>query len=395
MQYIEDNRKMKSNKRGSINPNVTLRLWVKAGGRCEICNKYLLEDELTTQPLNLADRAHNVGVSGGKRSARSKSILTLEERNSEVNLLLLCKNHHKLIDTYPDKYPVEFLKEIKLEHEKMIKDLTGMTDDRKSVVLRMMNNIKGNSISISDEELRETLFICEKRFPDFLLNKENNIEINLKNLPEFITPAYWEIGKQIIDFVVEKQIEPKTDDKNIKHISVFALARIPFLVYLGYRLGDKIPTDIYQKQKNENENWIWGKNHSGIKFTASRFQKGKNESKVALIASISGKVHKSNLPKFIDSDYTLYEIKPKSEIPNRNIIRSKKTLVSFRESYQKLLRLIESENPGLDELLFFPAIPLSAAVHCGRELLKGPSPALTIFDMEKSKYIKTITIPKH
>jgi hypothetical protein len=289
---------------------------------------------------------------------------------------------------------VEELKKIKSDHEKRIKYLTGLTDDRKSVVLRMMNNIKGYSITISNTEVREALITCEKRFPDYLLQTENNIEINLKNLPEPASAAYWKIGKQKIDSVIEKQIEPQTDEKIIKHISIFALARIPFLVYLGYRLGDKIPVDIYQKQRSGKENWIWCNNKKSVYFTFRKVQRGRKKTKVALLASISGKVHKEALPAFINSDYTLYEIMPIKESPDRDIIRSKLILSNFKTAYQKLLRMIEREHITLNELLLFPALPLSTAVHCGRELLKDTSPSLVIYDKENNKYIKTITISK-
>ena len=43
----------------------------------------------------------------------------------------------------------------------------------------------------------------------------------------------------------------------IRHISLFAAARIPLLVYLGSKLDDKIPIDLYQKHRGGNEDWHW------------------------------------------------------------------------------------------------------------------------------------------
>lgn len=380
------------NKRGSINYNSTLRLWVKAGGRCEICNKYLLEDELTTTPINLAERAHNVGISGGKRSARSNNDLDFEERNNEENLLLLCRDHHKLIDTYSEKYPVELLHEIKLEHEKIIKFLTGMTDDKKSVVLRMMNDIRGSSILISNEEVRETLYKCDNRYPEFILKHENNIEINLKNLPEPVSNSYWKMGKHIIDDVVTRQINPLVNEKILKRLSIFALARIPLLIYLGFKLGDKIPVDIYQKQRNINEDWIWDKNSKPIEFKYKRINVNKNFNRFALILSLSGKISKKQLPINLEDSFNIYEISPIKILPNRSIIKNKKTLNNFRNALEIVLRKIENECYQYSDLFIFPAIPISASIVLGREFLKGITPNITIFDLEKGKFIKTYKI---
>ena len=82
------------------NPEV-LKLWVRAGGRCEFdgCNKYLLEDESTGFPVSIADVAHIVGRKKNPRSPRGEDSLPIKERNKVENLILLCPEHHsKIVD---------------------------------------------------------------------------------------------------------------------------------------------------------------------------------------------------------------------------------------------------------------------------------------------------------
>lgn len=370
-----------------------IKLWTKSGGRCAICNEYLLKDSLTGQIFNFGEKAHNIGVGSGK-SPRSNSPLTADERNVEENLLLLCQKHHTMIDTkkFLKEFTPEKLLEIKRNHENRIFNATRLGNDRMSVVLRMTNRIKKHSIAISDEEVRLALDKCESRFPDYMLSTDNNVEINLTALADPINSAYWTSGRQTIDDKISKQIEPKTDEKKIKHISIFALARIPLLIYLGYRLGDKIPIDVYQKQRNSNEDWIWCGDKEPETFKYERLQKGTDHTKIVLLASISGKIHSSHLPKSITPEYSIYEITPSNEKPHRDIINSKDTLINFKKSYQLLMRHIEKENPHAKDILLFPALPVSAAVYVGRELLLDTSPSLTIFDREGNKYIKTFSI---
>ena len=85
-------------------PKVTdsdkLKLWVRAGGRCEFpgCNDYLLEDELTGYEFPFAELAHNVGKKKNPKSPRGMNELPIEERSLPENLLLLCPTCHNLID---------------------------------------------------------------------------------------------------------------------------------------------------------------------------------------------------------------------------------------------------------------------------------------------------------
>src|SRR5688572_9246395 len=72
-----------------------VKLWVCSGGRCAICNDYLLENELTGHVLNVGEMAHNVGRRRSKRSPRGMDDLPVEERNKAENLLLLCDRDHK------------------------------------------------------------------------------------------------------------------------------------------------------------------------------------------------------------------------------------------------------------------------------------------------------------
>ena len=47
--------------------------------------------------------------------------MTAVQINSIENLMLLCTEHHKLIDTKPYEYPIERLLEIKKRHEERIR----------------------------------------------------------------------------------------------------------------------------------------------------------------------------------------------------------------------------------------------------------------------------------
>jgi hypothetical protein len=66
----------------------------------------------------IGDVAHIVAEE--EDGPRGVSPLSLEERNSEPNLVLLCKPHHKQVDDDESTYTVNFLTQTKVSHEKWL-----------------------------------------------------------------------------------------------------------------------------------------------------------------------------------------------------------------------------------------------------------------------------------
>ena len=60
----------------------------------------------------------------GRQAAgpRGNSPLTAEQRDRYANLILLCRNHHRIIDDSPETYTVEALHLLKQQHEQWVED---------------------------------------------------------------------------------------------------------------------------------------------------------------------------------------------------------------------------------------------------------------------------------
>lgn len=94
-------------------------LWGKSGNRCAICQNVLVEGETDTVDESIVgEEAHIVARS--ENGPRGISELTLNERDKYDNLILLCRNHHKVVDDQPTEYTVEKLKQIKEAHESWV-----------------------------------------------------------------------------------------------------------------------------------------------------------------------------------------------------------------------------------------------------------------------------------
>lgn len=97
-----------------IPARVVKELYAKSGNCCAFsgCNEQLFED------ANVGQICHIQGVNPG--SARYNPDLPEEVVNSIDNLILLCSNHHKLIDEREDLFPVKKLLEMKKTHENFV-----------------------------------------------------------------------------------------------------------------------------------------------------------------------------------------------------------------------------------------------------------------------------------
>lgn len=103
-------------------------LWGRAGNRCAMCRVELSQDTSTvTASFTLGEQAHIAGEKKG--SARWSDALTLEERNSYHNLILLCPTHHTEIDKNEADWPVEKLYLRKSTHELWVKETLGDSAD--------------------------------------------------------------------------------------------------------------------------------------------------------------------------------------------------------------------------------------------------------------------------
>ena len=105
-------------------------LWGRAAQKCSFpdCEMKLTQDKiLASDSFPLGQQAHIIGAT--KNSPRGKSNLTKKERDSYYNLILLCPNHHTLIDKNPDDYTIEKLHLFKDRHEYWIEHTLSQSKD--------------------------------------------------------------------------------------------------------------------------------------------------------------------------------------------------------------------------------------------------------------------------
>jgi len=360
----------------SIKPDTKLLLYVRAGGRCEFdgCNEYVLSHQLTHKTINLGQMAHIIAFSEDGPRGNGDGEKRPVDINNVENLMLLCHRCHKLIDDHPKEYSRETLVNYKKAHEERILWLTSASPDRQTSVVILKSKIGDQIVKLSRAEIHEAV---SPRYPA----SRAGTEIDLSEIKD-VGDDFYSVAAKRIKHKIERIVSDVVEEEKTNHISFFALAPMPLLAYAGNLLGNKIPTDLFQRHR-DSENWTWKTEGKLAEYKFEQIRQGTDDDKVILILSLSGKIHLEKLPAEIVEGANIYEITLNNSALAPTFLRQKQDLAAFKDIYQLALREIGSNHGKLEKLHLFPAVPAPIAVLCGRELMPKIDPILVIYDDDK------------
>jgi hypothetical protein len=349
-----------------------LLLFVRAGGRCEFdgCNAYLIQHHLTRADGNFAQMAHIWAFSDGGPRAKPSAA----EKHAASNLMLLCGPCHKLVDDDPKRYTDDVLRQHKKAHEGRIFTVTDAKPDRSTVGFALRARVGGQSVSISRAEMEAAVA------PRYL--GRDFVECDLTTLPDQTQNHFWEASKAAIAEKARSLHERRFEESHAVHFSVFALAPIPLLIFLGSRLSNKVPTTLYQRHRN-TEDWRWKDTGKSVEYVTRMLRVGTDATRVALLLSLSGQIKESELPFRIDATYTICEIGLKDQDPRPQFLETEAGLHAFRDEFLRTMRDLVAKHPDAKSVALFPAIPAPIAVAVGRDLMPKRDPSLLVFDFDK------------
>jgi hypothetical protein len=356
----------------AIAPLTRLLLFVRAGGRCEFdgCNKDVLRHHVTLTEGIFGQMAHIVAfkVEGPRGKAGRRPV----DINDIRNLMLMCPPCHKLVDHHPEKYSRRTLVEYKRVHEKRIRYVTALGPDRGTTVLILKSRIGGEVVQVPSNQ------IVEATAPRYPISSDPT-EIDLSVISDLGT-AFLNAAKDEIARRVSRFFEEGGEGHRAQHLSIFALAPMPLLVFFGKQLSNKVPSDLYQRHR-DTEGWTWKKRGKPVQYHVRARRSGKR-GRVALVLSLSGAIPLTALPQEC-RDATIYEITLKGAEPRTTFLQTRQDLDGFRMAYQEALGLILKKHGLVSTVDLFPAVPAPIAVLCGRELLPKVHPALRVHDYDK------------
>ncbi|WP_426413458.1 SAVED domain-containing protein [Bradyrhizobium ganzhouense] len=369
-----------------IPPKTQVALWAKAAGRCEYrgCNQELIGDLVAgREDGKFGFVAHIVADSAdGPRGDPVRSPLLAKDIN---NLMLLCAAHHKGVDVdYLADHPEPVLLEMKAEHEDRIAIVTGMAQERAAHVLRFAADIGSRDALIS------TRSIFAAMPPDHHPAEGRTIDIELAGSAlRDHEAAYWKFQQDNLRRVFAQRVKERIEQREIRQLSVFALAPQPLLIELGNLLGDIVPVKVHQKCR-EPSTWRWQSGQPAINFEVGEYS-GPPKT-IALKLALSATVTDDRIRAALGDDVAIWSLT--AENPHNDIMRRPEDLVLFKQKLRQLFDRIKALHGEDATINVFPILPNSAAVEVGRVRMPKADLPLLIYDQNRSAggFIPTLTI---
>lgn len=342
--------------------------------------------------MTLGELAHIIGQQNDVSSPRGLADMSDEDRDSAHNLILACEDEHEEIDRRltQDVTTVAWLIEVKEAHETWVRQLVGLQRDRRTAIVRMVGTIRGASVELTNETAGTAVVRNDARYPGFPLSYGNRgIEIDLRNLPGEAagSATYWQAAREAIDEVIDHKLTAAIGREDVRHLSVFAFARLPLLVYLGSKLDDTFEVSIYQRHRDD-ESWDWSDGQSAA-FAADAA--GDVAEEAVLLMNVSGTIDPDEIPEAL-AGLPRFVLSPIATAPDKDLVKSRETLGAFAAEVRRLLSSLEVPAKTVRRLHVLAALPLSAAVMLGRLHHSGVNPTLVLYDRADGRYAPVLEI---
>ena len=168
----------------AISPSDLKALLQKSGNRCAFpgCPTLLSIQESDDSTVILSNVAHIVAQR--EDGPRGKFALPLDRRDEESNLMLLCPEHHKVVDSKPHLYSVERLRGMKENHEKLVQTALGNAIVKKSRSDQLLEKYHTEKVYSSLFEVIKTPVYIYHSTP----TKDAITNYAIEELPRYIQP---------------------------------------------------------------------------------------------------------------------------------------------------------------------------------------------------------------
>ena len=354
--------------RTAIEEKVKMHLWAAAGGRCELCNKPLFVDDSFGVEANYGQLAHIHAVSKG--GPRHKVGLSQEEKNSFDNLMLLCPEHHHMIDTMPDSFVEGYLLLKKKQHEERIRRLTEISDTQTCRIVTYFSNIDNWEL-FSDSKLLKEAAVGSNMLPGsepvIALHRDSKLTYQSKR-------ESFERKAEDLQEQCQKWFDAIIREKEA--VAVFALAPQPLLFVLGTLLNDQFNVKVFQCHRTGHK-WRWPDDNTTVAFEFFK-SRSSNSGAVALVVDLSASVIDDRVTNVLGNDINIYHLTISS--PNRIFVTNENIQDDFVASFRSALEHIKNENSSATEIHLFQVMPNSLAVRAGMDYMPKAVLPLVLYE---------------
>ncbi len=353
-------------------------VWGRAAGRCEFrgCNRPLWHDNVTHKIYSIGQVAHQVAAKSG--GPRGEEELSEKLANDPSNLMLLCYEHHRLVDRKEtrDRYPRELLEEMKREHEERIELQTMAGPDAKSEVV-LYGATVGDQFRMPT--LQETLCaLSPERYPA----PSGPIEFSLINhIKRDDDPSYWTSERENLEGLFDRRLKRRLEAGECPPLAIFAKAPQPLLIELGRLITDKYPGQVYQLHREPTQDWLWREHERYLEFRTKSPQQFEGDP--AVILSLSATITPDRIQAVLGDEVPIWTLTV--DEPHTSLIQSREQLSQFRQAWRDILNQIREKHEDGATIHLFPAVPVSVAVEIGRTWQPKADLLIRVYDQNNKR----------
>ena len=361
-------------------------LWGKSAGRCQYdgCNKLLFRESLTKAEFNTSYVAHIIADKA--TGPRGDKVLSEKLKSDITNLMLLCDEHHRLIDIKQvNKHSVKLLQEMKKRHEERTERLTNIQEQKQAHIILYGANIGSHSSLVVYKDAITALA------PRFYPSDIGGIELGMVNSSFTDRDSlFWKLENENLLNKFNQKVVPIKESNSDQKYCVFGVAPQPLLIKLGTLLYDLADVNVFSNQK-EPKTWKWKKGE-GKEDYFKLIEPKKVTKKIALIFSLSATINDDRITKVLGKDSSIWKIT--IDEPNNDFMKYENHLSQFRSICRYTLNKIKSVHGENFSINVFPAMLPSTAIEFGRIWYPKADLPLNLYDQNRDLggFIKTIEI---
>lgn len=203
---------------------------------------------------NYGQLAHIVGAAPkGPRGTDQSLALS----NEPLNFLLLCYEHHHLIDAIdPDGHTIDDLNKMRARHVDKANALLDSLGFQETVAISIVGGIAGQSAKLLSREIHEALEERELQFTDDL-PYEAFVKSDAPRPKQYYGFSTLNNAKTAIQRMISMLDSQGHWGKSEMPLSVFPLHDTPVLVLTGRIVGEARTVHVFQRDR-DNNSWKWG-----------------------------------------------------------------------------------------------------------------------------------------
>lgn len=382
-----------------ISEKTAQKVWADAGARCmfEGCAHDLSEIALWTNAARVGYLAHI--VASDPEGPRGSQVDSHRLANVAENIMLMCDEHHRLIDSFaPQYYTAEILNEMRKSHKDIVRNYLNSLAFQRTKAVTLHANLANVPTYFHDSELIEAIVATRRAMePGVVHYVRRKSQRDDRHLPEFWYHYLREHEHHIRELVTGFNSSSGLSTENL---AIFPLHHIPTLVLAGRVMGEAQAIQVFQYDK-VRKTWAWDSKvnaHSPGTFSVSPLPAIRAD-EVFITLELSAGLDEDSLPTELKGRIDSGEIpwiRVTTSKTGADCIGCPEDLEQFSQAARKAIVHVQ-DVMRVAKVHLIAISPASTVFRFGQMLQAGHHPEYMVYDRagRDFKFVPALSITGH